>query len=159
MSFKHLMHMLLLCIASCAFNNDIHKRTPFGPEAVNYWRERNFAWNRGPSQQEVNVRTQQLRSEIERYIASNPHLTDRKKSELRSLQIRLEMTKAETQILLGPPLKTISVPKEIAERAKQYWPELKGRVDEAWDYRPYTLFFQGEVLIDIHKDAPAFQPL
>ncbi|HTM11207.1 MAG TPA: hypothetical protein VL754_22710 [Verrucomicrobiae bacterium] len=69
------------------------------------------------------------------------------------------MTKTEVLLLLGEPNQIIRGPDGIAKKAEQFGPELKSRVDEAWDYSPYTLFFQGDIVIDIHRDILALQPL
>jgi hypothetical protein len=152
--------IVIYSLTSCLFNHNVHERRSYGPDGVNIWRSRYFAkWNREPSQQEARAKNAEFKSNVERYISAHPSLTEGKKSNLRTLEVFREMTKAEVVLLLDEPSQIIRDPEGIAKKAQQFWPELKSRVDEAWDYSPYTLFFQGDIVIDIHRDILALQPL
>jgi hypothetical protein len=155
-----LLAFTLIYLTSCLFNHNVHERMSYGPGAVNLWNSRYFDMrNHWPSQQESGAKRTEIKSKVESYISAHPDLTERKKSNLRNLEVFREMTKTEVLLLLGEPNQIIRGPDGIAKKAEQFGPELKSRVDEAWDYSPYTLFFQGDIVIDIHRDILALQPL
>jgi hypothetical protein len=99
-----------------------------------------------------------VNAEVEDYISKNPNLNERKKVQLRQLTVYPGMTTTEVRLFLNASPRVTRDQQEIMKRAEKFWPELQGRVDEAWVYEPHTFFFQGENLVDIQEDILT-QPL
>ena len=129
------------------------KRTEGGPSAVGYWYWKyRIAHKKPPSDQQEAEYRKRVKTEVEQYITLHPELSEIKKLQLPRLTVRVGMTKAEVLLLLKDSGRVIRDPQELAKRAGKFWPELKGRADEAWSYYDYDesiLFLQGDTLIDI----------
>jgi hypothetical protein len=151
--------IFVLLLTSCLFGVTSHRRTPEGPGAINDWREKyRERYKREPSPIEVSIQEGKFKTEVEDYIAKNSNLSERKKSQLRQLSIYPGMTKTEVKLFLNAPVRVVRDSRELAKLAEKFWPELQGRVDEAWVYEPHTFFFRGETLVDIQEDVQT-QPL
>jgi hypothetical protein len=60
------------------------------------------------------------------------------------------MSKEQILILLGPPEHITTDADGMQQAAKQYWPEMKGNVTEAWIYPlGWSYFFTGDRLAEI----------
>jgi hypothetical protein len=131
----------------------VHKRTSSGPDLISDWTMPHDGKPRSVTRSEIEWFESQQRQKIEAYIVDHPGLDEKRKSELRQFAPKVGMTKAEVRLLLNGPVDNIRDQRLIAEAAQQFWPELQGRVDEAWRYeKAYTFFFQGDLLVDIHVD-------
>ena len=60
------------------------------------------------------------------------------------------MSKEQIMILLGPPAEITTEADRMQAAAKQFWPEMKGNVTEAWLYPlGWSYYFTGDRLADI----------
>jgi hypothetical protein len=160
--YLSLAGFVFLCgLANCYFfPRYVHKRYFAGHYAIKDWRDKYAAVHgHEPSQEAIDAYRARLKAQVEEYIATHPNLTEQKKTHGRNLNVYSGMTKNEVRFFLNAPVKVLRDPEDMAKHSGQFWPELQGRVDEAWSYPPYTYFFRGDTLVDIIALVPAVQPL
>lgn len=111
-----------------------------GPEAVNYWRNKDK--KRQKTSEEVKEYMRQLDKKIDEYIGTNPHLSDEIREGLKIFTaVYKGMNKEQVLLLLDEPAKKGSVSEYGA--------------DEKWVYiiyRPYAedhLYFKDDTVIKI----------
>lgn len=65
-------------------------------------------------------------------------------------QASVGMSKEQVQILLGPPDSAATDAAQIEKLARKYWPEIKDRATEAWNYPlGWNFYFKDDRLVDI----------
>jgi hypothetical protein len=146
----------VLVLSSCAtINPPIEQRTTHGPAARDLWTVRMLAQlGREPSFDEQRHFDNELELRIGEYLRAHPEDANALTvSTFRfDRQVAVGMSKEQVIILLGPPLALTTDQAEMEQRARKFWPALRGNVTEAWAYPlGWTVYFAGQRVVDITR--------
>lgn len=134
--------LVLACVvavlAACAtLKPPVQQRTTQGPTAEELWLYKTVLANgRQPNFDERRYWEDDIDERIARYLRAHPEAAN-------SLDVStfrffrraaVGQTKDQITILLGPPLAATTDPAEMEKAARKFWPDIKGRVKEAWAY-------------------------
>jgi len=146
--------MLPLLLGGCqSMNPPIEQRTTQGPTALEIWMFRMMAANgREPTFDERRYWDDEMEARIGAYLREHPEVANSLEVTSFRLYRRVTagMTREQVLLLLGPPLAMSRDAGDMEQRARRYWADLKGKVDEAWAYpQGWSLFFSGDRVADI----------
>jgi hypothetical protein len=156
---RGLLVVVLLAAAACASSGPlVEQRTTQGPMADDVWAYRVLTLNgREPTFDERRHWESQLDLAISRYLvkdeeyASSPQI-----STFRMLhQAAVGMSKEQVLILLDAPDQTTTDAAEMEKLARKYWPQIRGKANEAWTYPlGWQFYFSDSRLVDIIQYQP-----
>lgn len=147
-----------LVLTACISKKAVEQRTTQGPAAEHFWFVRMIEANgREPNFDERRHWQNEIDEEIARYLRAHPDAAN-------SLEIStfrfyrratVGMTKEQIVILLGRPDTTTTDAAAIETLARQHWPAIKPRAQEAWTYPlGWRFYFAGDRVVDITQYLP-----
>lgn len=143
----------LALIGCAALKKPVEQRTTQGPTAEQFWMYKMVLANgREPNFDERRHWQNEIDDEIARYLRTHPDAAS-------SLDIStfrfyrratVGMTKEQIVILLGRPETATTDAAEMAKLARQHWPAIQGRAQEAWTYPlGWRFYFASDRVVDI----------
>jgi hypothetical protein len=143
----------LVLIGCAVLKRPVEQRTTQGPTAEQFWMYKMVLANgREPNFDERRHWQNEIDDEIARYLRTHPDAAS-------SLDIStfrfyrratVGMTKEQIVILLGRPETATTDAAEMAKLARQYWPAIQGRAQEAWTYPlGWRFYFASDRVVDI----------
>ena len=132
-----LVALLVLAGLSGCLSAPVEQRAQLGPKAEEIWAARLAgSTRRTPTFEERGAWNDQIDQRITRFLAANPAVANAYDVHTFRFdrQVAVGMTKEQVTVLLGGPEQTVTDLKEIEKLARAFWPEMKGKVSEAWVY-------------------------
>ena len=150
--------LLLLATGCSTLIPPIDQRTTQGPTATELWTMRMMQQTgRAPSFEEKRHFDEQLDDRIGRYLRENEEAANSLTlMSFRSMrQVTVGMDAGQVEILLGPPVTKTSDAAQMQSLARQHWPEIRGKADEAWSYPlGWVVYFSSSRVIDLTQYLP-----
>lgn len=145
-----------LLATGCATHLDMAELTTQGPTAEELFTARSVAVNgRTPTFDEKRQWEGQVEERVFRYLREHPELEQTVRyTEFRFWwQVTTASTPDEVRILLDEPHEKTIDPARMAALAERHWPELEGKVREAWIYEPtWIIYFDGAGVVSmVHR--------
>jgi len=150
---------VLLVLAACrTIYPDLDQRVTQGPTAAELWTLRMMEQaRREPSFEEKRAFESEIDDRIGRYLRENPDAANALNvSTFRFLkQVTVGMEKGQVEILLGAPTTTTRDAAQMQSLSRHYWPEIRGKADEAWSYPlGWVIYFSDSKVVDITQYFP-----
>jgi hypothetical protein len=151
--------LALLVAAGCSvIRPTIDQRTTQGPTATELWTVRVMQQTgRAPSFEEKRYFEQEMDDRIGRYLSEHQEAANSLTlMSFRALkQVTVGMDKGQVEILLGPPVTTTRDAAQMQNLARQHWPEIRGKADEAWSYPfGWVVYFTKSRVVELTQYLP-----
>jgi len=146
-------------LAACAtMREPLQQRTTQGPTAEEMWLYRVILTNgRQPNFEERRHWEDDIDERIARYLRAHPKAANSLDVSTFKFYRRAAVgqSKEQVTILLGAPQASTTDPAEIEKLARKYWPDIKGRAEEAWSYPlGWHVYFADSRVVDITQYLP-----
>jgi hypothetical protein len=150
--------VLLLVLTGCrTVYPDLDQRTTQGPTADELWTMKVMQQTgREPSFDEKRHFEDEMDDRIGRYLREHQDAASAVTvMSFRGRQVTLGMEQGQVEALLGPPVTTTRDAAQMSNLARHYWPDIRGKADEAWTYpRGWVVYFSKAKVVDITQYLP-----
>jgi hypothetical protein len=151
-----------LLAVGCATGREVVELTSKGPSAEDLFQQRSLAINgRAPSFFEKRRWEAEVEERVYAYLRQHPELeqTSRYLDFRFWWQVTTGSTPAEVLVLLQEPAEQTVDPARMAALAERQWPEIQGKVREAWLYAPrWVIYFDETSVVAIVQRVSPVAP-